>query len=1106
MPIRDLLNLIDTYNNVCQNNSNVEFEIQYQPNLSDLEIFAIFKNNILPTYPYYCHNFLRIFDKESNATCIEFVMGEEGKLTKKIYKIHKSNIINAKSGYDSTYYDQNEFGEIKVKLKYENRVDDEKIPEVPDKMRISKRFVFDGFNPLWALHITFIKDLDSPQQIKEWKVKLFDSDDRSDINKLMDKLEVWISNNDIKMELELEHHPNTVSSRNGWPEIDFFKLFYPNNYRIDYLFKLRLMYWRLHPNRVFTAKNKVKTIINQAIETDRNGTLDFWKECIRNNRVQIGEKPDGLRSLLVIERVDETFSAVLLTDTDFNNITFSKEFQDIFKKSGSYIFDMEFMCEDSYSDVDMGSDCDKYIKIIYPLVWESQLIFKKDFRVGTQLMEEHIPEENKVKFVEYNNFYNHSSAASGGAGSAGNDLVNNQYKEVQKEMNDHIDNILKMDNTDGLIVRTGNTYATHKAIKIKPHGKIDFLIKRCPDQLMNKHPYIIDPESGVKQIYLLFMGMNKNRIKSYHLKNIKGYDSIFTNVNKKNYYLPFHFNIIGVEKNIHIWRCPISDMGGDVDYEGKIGEFSYDVKKESWNLIKLRPDKTGFGNDVAPATCIWNNFNDPFTMKEIIKHEFHNNLYKNADLLDDNQIRVITNIIQECKVKNNIIVIGTNYVCCKGVKRSHIMWSKSLGRLPHFITKNVHVFTKHGSKITIDTNLDWEGTKSLTLPADLSTGSFIVVIKTSSVRIDNSSIYTLELHKRYINILEEAGCLITIIDFPENKSKELHEKIIDPNNKLIKKTHEVFPLDNSGGGESMSRHIISWYKRSFSKENIEYQDIGLENPHLSNVYNHEQQENMNSEVNLKKEYCRKINLDIVNVNIHPKTKILRSSLVMNHYKSQLLSIIEFLIKVDNKYVELNKILIDDSIICSDTLRKIFPHYNFVTATDTDTGVDVIITWKNYLDNKEKFKHYNPWYILCTLVVDDKMFDGDTVMSLPRCDKYYITHSDWNNINTCVMHINNFRENNQTFCLRSKTLVKQLIHFQYVLRPSLYKYVISEHFIKSKRFDGCYDCRSENLILTRYLTYAKKNDGITFCNDKTKTPEIIELIDKLELEEKEEKIH
>lgn len=1065
MPIRDLLNLIDTYNNVHQNKTNVEFEVQYDPNLSDSDMFKIFRTDIITQHPYETHNFLRLFDKDSNATCVEFMKDA----TKKIYKMHKTNVVNKKSGYDSTYYDRNIFGELKVKLKYENIINDTKIPENPDKMRLSKRFIFDGFNTMWSLQITFIKNLTSPQQIKEWKVKLFDCECNTE--EYFDNIQKWIKNNDITMEVELEHHQTEDATRYGWPEVELYKLFFPTSKKADYLNNLRKVYWIIHPNRIFTAKNKVKNIVNQALETNRKETIEFMQECIRNNRMQIGPKPDGLRSLAIFDRNEtgKLVSSIIVTDTSFDNIVFSNEFQNIFKLPGTYIIDIEWIPES-----ELCNTPDKRIKILYPIIWCNEFIFKQDFNVGENIMSQYVPNQYKVEFIEYNNFTNKF-------------IKENIYKQL-----DGINTCKNIDYpTDGVIVRTGNSYSTQKAAKIKPSSKIDFLIRKCPDELKNKFPYVTSIVKGCKSVYLLFVGMNRQKMKSYHLRTILGYKSMFKNISGKDYYIPYHFNIIGNEDPIHIWYCEDEE-----DHDNQIAEFKYDLKNKRWKIGVIRDDKEGYGNDIATATSIWDNFHDPFKLEDIIDTvDKEIDIKYNNTLLDAEQIRTINGIVLGCKNKSNIIVIGTNYVCAKDIKRSHIMWPTSaMGPIPESIIKNVHTFTKYGSRITVDKDIDWNETRAVTLPGDLRAGSFIVILKVPIVGTDNSGIYFPIIKKRYINIVEEAGYLITIIDVPENISNEVKEKITDPNNKLIKRDHYISPLENN-----MIRHIISWYKRSFSKENIEYQEIGLENQHLSKVYNYEQEENGNVDINLKNTYSRQINADGINIRINPKNKILDSSLVENHYKSQMLCIVEFLFKVDNKYVELNTILIDESVICVDGLEKLFPNYNFITAEEEkESKVDVIVTWKNYIDQKDEFNKYNPWYILCTLQVSDEMRERDATMTLPKCsDKYYIPYKSWNNINTAIMHINKFRESEETYVLRAKLFIEQMIHFQYVLRPSLYKYIISEDLLRTGRFDGCYDCRSEILIMSRYLTYAKKNPDIDFCNDKTKTPDIIQVLDNLQ---------
>jgi hypothetical protein len=1120
MSIRDLTYIINTYNNVYNKHNNIEFEIQFIPKLSNTELFHIFKKYILEELVIYTiSHSLRLFDKESQATCVEFA--DDG--TKKIYKMHKSNVINSKvSGYNHSYYNNNEFGDLKVKLKYENIINDNSIPENPDRLRLSKRFIFNLYHQEWSLHITFIKNLDSVQQIKDWKIKMF-GDIKSGIEVTDDQFlervesEQWLVNNDMHIEIELEHHNNTAAFQN-WPEIDLYNMLYRDHHRANYLHKLRSVYWMIHPNKLFTSQNKTKTIVSQAIEPDRKETEEFWKECIRNNRVQIGVKNDGLRAIALFIRHDSgQFDAKIITDVEIKDtLNLSKQFMDIFNIPGTYILDLEYLdqyesnetrskskmnfeIESSVETGSIGSSSsnvydDNCFKFIYPLIWVSENIRKKDFLVGLQIMNNCIPKEYIAEFIEYNNFANPS---------------------IKESMINQITQINKLSDIDGLIVRTGNSYESQKAIKIKPESKIDFLIKKCPLPLRNIYPYVIEPGSGVTSIYLLFVGITRHKLKSYHMRHINGYKQMFIDITDKDSYIPHHFNVIGSMKNVHIWYCKdknINDSGFD-KFDNQVGEFSYQISTSEWKLLKLRPDKSGsgnmggFGNNIAAATSIWNNFNDPFTLTNIISKDYNTEFLQNDNtLLNTEQIRIITSIIGGCTVKKDLIVVGTNYVGCKGINRSHILWpSDIMGTVPDSIMKNIHSFTKYGSNVTLDNTLDWKGTKPISLPTDLITGSFIVIAKVPELYTDNSGTYSLILKKRYISLVQEAGYLITITDIPEKISEEVREKITDTNNKLIKKSHHV--VHQSG---ELYRHIITWYKRSFSKDNIAYQDVGLENPHLLNAFNYKQQGNKNIDINdindndsskqqfgdrinLINDYSRQIIQDINPVNIHRSSKILDSSLCIDHHKEQLLCILEFLTKINNKHVLIEKILVDDSVVCVNMLKQLYPLYTFITNKCEVESVDVVISWNNYLEVKELLVAHNPMYVMCVLTISEDLFKKDVVLELPRCEKYYIPYSDWNNIYTCVIHLNNFREHNPVTYIRSRVLVEQLKYFQYVLRPSLYKYIIAEDLIKIGGYDGCYDCRTEILIVSRYLTRAKT---VGTFDDKIKTASVIKIINNI----------
>lgn len=154
---------------------------------------------------------------------------------------------------------------------------------------------------------------------------------------------------------------------------------------------------------------------------------------------------------------------------------------------------------------------------------------------------------------------------------------------------------------DGLIISTNEPYFQQKNIKWKPkeESTVDFLIVKCPEWLLGKHPYIKEQSDT---LYLLNVGVNINKIKTTF--PFKQYHSM---LKQDGPYVPIPF------EQASIW---ISD---NPDLNGKIGEFIFN---KGWELKRIREDKhsilfggSEIGNDIKTATDIWSKIEYPFPIE-----------------------------------------------------------------------------------------------------------------------------------------------------------------------------------------------------------------------------------------------------------------------------------------------------------------------------------------------------------------------------------------------------------------------------------------------------------------------------------------------------------
>lgn len=167
--------------------------------------------------------------------------------------------------------------------------------------------------------------------------------------------------------------------------------------------------------------------------------------------------------------------------------------------------------------------------------------------------------------------------------------------------------------TDGCILTPEKeAYDIANVYKYKPpeHLTIDFLIRKCPQELLGIAPYNNLPNTTT---YILFTGITQQLYHHLKLQKIKHYDKLFPNMMQK--YFPIQFSPSNAPSK-HIAWLENSDL------DNKIGEFSYHDDK--WHLMRIRTDRERellsgkyFGNYYAVAESIWNSICNPLLLPEI---------------------------------------------------------------------------------------------------------------------------------------------------------------------------------------------------------------------------------------------------------------------------------------------------------------------------------------------------------------------------------------------------------------------------------------------------------------------------------------------------------
>jgi hypothetical protein len=228
-------------------------------------------------------------------------------------------------------------------------------------------------------------------------------------------------------------------------------------------------------------------------------------------------------------------------------------------------------------------------------------------------------------------------------------------------------------NKDGLIfIESGKPYELTTSYKWKSiqDNTIDFLVKKCPRELIGVYPYI---EKEDHKLYLLFVGINIHYMKQLSLQICPKYTQIFgKNISEVPTYIPIQFSPSDVPY-AYIYQHPNSVS---LSIEDKIVEFRCSGNCTAagggsmfvdWEVVRIREDrsvnKNYFGNDFFVAESNWSNYINPFNLEELWGDN-HDEYFKTVkgkqyDAMTKVNNFVKSEIITSLSHSNWIIDIGT---------------------------------------------------------------------------------------------------------------------------------------------------------------------------------------------------------------------------------------------------------------------------------------------------------------------------------------------------------------------------------------------------------------------------------------------------------------
>lgn len=162
---------------------------------------------------------------------------------------------------------------------------------------------------------------------------------------------------------------------------------------------------------------------------------------------------------------------------------------------------------------------------------------------------------------------------------------------------------------DGIIFTSADSiYKNTLFYKWKPSHlmSIDFVAKRCPNQLLGINPFISKPG---KELYFLFVGVSSNDFKRLKLRHVSHYNKLFSYIDRK--YFPTVFSPSDFPNAYLFWH-----ESGDLD--GCVVELTY---AGEWKLLRIRTDRSQdlikdnyYGNNFKIAEIIWRNYANPLTL------------------------------------------------------------------------------------------------------------------------------------------------------------------------------------------------------------------------------------------------------------------------------------------------------------------------------------------------------------------------------------------------------------------------------------------------------------------------------------------------------------
>jgi hypothetical protein len=563
---------------IAPNDSNIEFECRFDMDWtkgrrSKSEVIRSAKKIVThfsKTHKCWIEqtiNFVCVGEGGSKVKQLVFINGQQDKTKKNHYeKKQISNPIYAENNGSSPGY--------KIQCSLE-----EPIPEFPAQScpaRVRLRFSSDLGD--WRLDLTLVREVDLSTEglslLQTVKKQMFDPE--INLSNFVESAK-WNFSTRIECEVEYVGKIEELTLEKVAQAID--SIPFSDDTKIsDYQ---KMIHWaakKINPRNAekFRRNWGVKQLGVQPIELNKVGFLSNILPTIQD--FYLTDKVDGQRAIVCVKN-GKVFA---LTDD-------LEEVKSDINHDKTFIFDTEQYGDGKFYLFDV-------------MVWENEVLVEKKFADRLVFF------KDAAKMFPFLRLKKFVSLTNPGFGEQ-----IRQHHEDQKDPEYE---------TDGYIFTENRSYGQMRTFKLKPVRKssIDFLIKKCPDNML--HLFEV-PELGKAKktnLYILCCGISKTVMRKLRMKRLQMFQG-----DENKPYLPIQFE----PSNHH--RAFLWSSGEELD--GKIGEFRVPNYRDShleyeWELMRLREDRTVevergnyFGNNYRVAEMVWMNYQDPLTVKFIIESD-----------------------------------------------------------------------------------------------------------------------------------------------------------------------------------------------------------------------------------------------------------------------------------------------------------------------------------------------------------------------------------------------------------------------------------------------------------------------------------------------------